>query len=154
MLEAALARRFTYCGATFEAIVVDGKILEVRPCHGAAAPERDLEMEKLSGLELEFSGCSEFDRSVLEKVKAIPRGRVATYGELARAVGKPGAARAVGGVMARNRLPIVVPCHRVIRSDMRPGDYSNGVALKVQLLRSEGVEFVGNKISKKFLHRF
>ncbi len=148
-----MARRFTYCGRIFEAFVIDGKVCEVRPCNKAIS-NQDSKMEKLDDLELEFSGCSEFDRAVLEKVKEIPRGRVVTYGEVARALGKPEAARGVGGVMARNRLPIVVPCHRVIRSDMRPGNYSHGEAMKIMLLRSEGVEFVGNKISKKFLHRF
>ncbi len=145
-------RHFTYGNTAFDALVIDERIREVRPCSDTA--EAQTALEKLFDLELDFSGCSDFERTVLEKAREIPRGRVATYGEIARALGKPNAPRAVGNALARNRLAIVVPCHRVIRSDMRPGNYTHGEALKVQLLRSEGVGFSGDRVLEKFLHRF
>ncbi len=77
-----------------------------------------------------------FWRAIL-LMRAIPRGRVTTYGELARAVGT--SPRAAGNYASRNPFPLIVPCHRVIRSDMRIGGYSYGPILKASLLISEGV---------------
>ena len=69
----------------------------------------------------------------------IPRGEVITYAELARRAGSPGAARAAGSAMAVNPLPVVIPCHRVVRSDGGLGDYSaGGTAEKRRMLRAEG----------------
>lgn len=78
---------------------------------------------------------------VWQACAAIPHGQTRSYGDLARAVGRPGAARAVGVAMRRNPCPIVVPCHRVVRSDGSIGGYSGreGVAFKHQLLAIEGV---------------
>ncbi|MDQ7819682.1 MAG: MGMT family protein [Armatimonadota bacterium] len=86
-----------------------------------------------------------FERRVLELLRAIPRGEVRTYRDIARALGYPGAARAVGQACARNPVPLIIPCHRVIRSDGRPGGYSlrGGVALKRRLLLREGVDLGG-----------
>ncbi len=70
---------------------------------------------------------------------AIPDGTVITYGELARRAGSPGAARAAGSAMAANPLPVVIPCHRVVRSDGSPGSYSaGGPAAKRRMLAAEG----------------
>lgn len=81
-----------------------------------------------------------FERAVLQALRRIPPGQVRTYGEIARALGKPTAARAVGTACARNPLPLLVPCHRVVRSDGKLGGYSmrGGVVLKRQLLEAEG----------------
>ncbi|MDE1857402.1 MAG: MGMT family protein [Candidatus Micrarchaeota archaeon] len=68
----------------------------------------------------------------------VPRGKVVTYKDLARMAGRPNAYRAVGTAMRKNPLPIVIPCHRVVRSDGDIGDYSNGGrARKIRLLKSE-----------------
>ena len=93
---------------------------------------------------------------VFELVKRIPRGMVTTYGELARALGNPKAARAVGAILRSNDRPIEIPCHRVVCSDGRVGGYSLGVDLKIKLLRQEGVEVKGDRIPnlKKYLYRF
>ena len=80
-----------------------------------------------------------FRRKVLEKLYALPFGRVVTYGELAARSGSPGAARAVGTAMSTNPLAIVVPCHRVVASSGGIGGYSAGLALKRKLLVHEGV---------------
>ncbi|HEV8340433.1 MAG TPA: type II toxin-antitoxin system prevent-host-death family antitoxin [bacterium] len=81
-----------------------------------------------------------FERTVLQALRRIPAGQVRTYGEIARSLGKPAAARAVGTACARNPLPLLIPCHRVVRSDGKLGGYSmrGGVALKRQLLEAEG----------------
>ena len=69
---------------------------------------------------------TEFEKQVLETVKKIPRGKVATYKEVAKAIGKPFAYRAVGNALAKNPYPIKIPCHRVIKSDLSLGGYSQG----------------------------
>ncbi|MFN0135806.1 MAG: methylated-DNA--[protein]-cysteine S-methyltransferase, partial [Phycisphaerae bacterium] len=68
-------------------------------------------------VKLDCDDCAPFHRDVWHACRRIPFGKTASYGELARAVGKPAAARAVGMAMGRNRCPIVIPCHRVLRSD-------------------------------------
>ncbi len=84
---------------------------------------------------------SPFRRAVLAVVRAIPYGTTLTYGEVALRAGSPRAARAVGRVLARNPLPIVIPCHRVLAAGGRPGGYSGGAGLttKCRLLALEGV---------------
>ncbi|TCD47119.1 methylated-DNA--[protein]-cysteine S-methyltransferase [Chlorobium sp. N1] len=78
-----------------------------------------------------------FDGAVRSALLAIPRGETATYGVLARAIGKPGAARAVGSACRRNPLPLFIPCHRVVPASGMPGEYSGGRDLKARLLRLE-----------------
>lgn len=90
-------------------------------------------------IRIDSSGYSEFASAVLSACRAIPAGETATYGDLARQVGRPAAARAVGRVMASNRIPIVVPCHRVVGSGGSLTGYSapGGVRLKERLLNLE-----------------
>ena len=82
---------------------------------------------------------SEFQQAVLDACRRIPYGQTATYADLARAAGRPGAARAAGSTMARNPMPIVIPCHRVVRTDGGLGGFSSvrGVGEKQQLLEME-----------------
>lgn len=79
-----------------------------------------------------------FRGEVVRALRDIPYGRTRSYGDVARAVGSPGAARAVGSACRRNPLPIVIPCHRVVRSDGSLGQYVGGEAAKRALLSSEG----------------
>lgn len=81
-----------------------------------------------------------FEREVLAQLRRIPAGQVRTYQQVARALGDAGAARAVGTACARNPLPLLIPCHRVVRSDGGLGGYSlrGGVDLKRRLLHDEG----------------
>ncbi len=83
---------------------------------------------------------SRFQERVLRRLMHSGFGETLTYGELAAAVDKPGAARAVGRVMATNPLPIVIPCHRVLPSDRSLGNYTGGVRVKQFLLDLEGVQ--------------
>jgi methylated-DNA-[protein]-cysteine S-methyltransferase len=85
--------------------------------------------------------CRPFQRNVLIHEYKIPRGRVRSYGGLARIVGAPRAARAVGRALAINPVPIVVPCHRAIRGDGSLGGFGGGLPMKRALLEMEGVGF-------------
>jgi len=78
-----------------------------------------------------------FSEAVRDVVRAIPRGQVMTYGEVAKKAGFPGAARAVGSLMAKN-YDQSVPCHRVVRAD-GVGEYNRGKQRKIELLKEEGV---------------
>ena len=89
-------------------------------------------------LEIDFNGVTPFQAQVLQAALSVPYGRIASYGEIARRVGSPGASRAVGGALSRNPIPIVVPCHRVVASDGSLGGYSSGTHIKERLLRLEG----------------
>jgi methylated-DNA-[protein]-cysteine S-methyltransferase len=95
-------------------------------------------------LPIDLSRASEFQRAVLETVRQVPYGEVQSYGDIAFAVGKPLAARAVGGVMATNPVSIVIPCHRIVRSDGSHGEYAlrtlgaSGATMKELLLNLEG----------------
>jgi methylated-DNA-[protein]-cysteine S-methyltransferase len=82
---------------------------------------------------------SEFDRLVLGRLFKVRPGQTVSYGELAAVVGRPGAARAVGGAMRRNPIPIVLPCHRVLPASGRLGNYTGGVNKKSWLLAREGI---------------
>ncbi len=89
---------------------------------------------------LELEQCSEFQHRVLLAEYKIPRGWVSTYGRIAKSLGIPGGARAVGNALARNPFPIVIPCHRAVRADGQLGGYQGGPKMKQALLEMEGVE--------------
>jgi methylated-DNA-[protein]-cysteine S-methyltransferase len=86
-----------------------------------------------------LEGLSSFARSVLNACRGIRYGQTMSYGTLAQKSGNPKAARAIGGAMARNPIPLIIPCHRVVRSDGKIGGFSatGGVPLKKRLLRIE-----------------
>jgi methylated-DNA-[protein]-cysteine S-methyltransferase len=90
-------------------------------------------------IDIDLSALTEFHQQVLMAAWEIPHGRIVTYGEIARRIGKPKAARAVGQALGRNPVPIVIPCHRVISSDGSLGGYSGGGGLetKTKLLELE-----------------
>jgi methylated-DNA-[protein]-cysteine S-methyltransferase len=89
-------------------------------------------------LPLDVSRVPEFQRVVLHELALVPYGEVTTYGALAARVGKPRAARAVGGAMNRNPIPIVLPCHRVIGASGSLTGYGGGLDRKRALLKLEG----------------
>ena len=88
---------------------------------------------------LDFSGISPFTQAVLTATNKIPFGRLSTYRQIAESIGQPNATRAVGNALGRNPLPVIVPCHRIIRSDSTMGGYTGGLQIKQQLLKLEGV---------------
>jgi methylated-DNA-[protein]-cysteine S-methyltransferase len=90
---------------------------------------------------LDFARISPFNRRVYDQLRLVPRGRTTTYGSLAKAVGMPDAAQAVGRAMAANPWPVIVPCHRVLGTGMSFGGFSapGGQATKARLLALEGI---------------
>ncbi len=132
----------------------EGALLELNfgPC-SAAAPIDDRRCahvkEQLTAylqgtrttfdLALAPTGTS-FQRRVWKGLTDIPYGQVVSYGELARRIGMPGAARAVGQANGANPIPIVIPCHRVIAADGTIGGFSSGLPIKRQLLAHEHIE--------------
>ncbi len=87
---------------------------------------------------IDISELSVFERAALYKAAEIPPGEVRSYGWIAREIGQPGAARAVGGVMARNPIALFLPCHRVVDSNGALHNYAYGLAVKSRILEMEG----------------
>jgi methylated-DNA-[protein]-cysteine S-methyltransferase len=85
--------------------------------------------------------CYEFQKRVLLAEYGIPRGWVSTYGRIARSLGTPAGARAVGRALSRNLFPIIIPCHRAILSTGELGGFQGGQDMKQALLKLEGLEF-------------
>ncbi len=81
---------------------------------------------------------TDFAKAVYDVVRDIPKGEVLTYAEVAVRIGRPNAVRAVGNVLNKNYDP-TIPCHRVVRSDGKPGGYNRGTDKKIERLREEGV---------------
>jgi O-6-methylguanine DNA methyltransferase len=88
--------------------------------------------------ELDLEGLSPFGRAVAAAARAVPPSQVITYGELAERAGRPGGARAVGQAMHTNRLPLFIPCHRVVASGGKLGGFGGGLVAKLRLLVHEG----------------
>ena len=91
-------------------------------------------------VEVDISHLGSFTRKVLNELRKVPYGEIRSYGWLAKKVGRPGAARAVGQALKRNPIPIIIPCHRIIRDDGTIGGFSMGVNIKERLLALEGVK--------------
>ena len=94
----------------------------------------------LSSIPVDFSAADDFEQRVYAVTRTIPRGEVRTYGDVAAAIGTPGAARAVGAALGRNPIPILVPCHRVLAAQGKSGGFSapGGTATKFRMLAIEG----------------
>lgn len=90
---------------------------------------------------LDLDSCSMFQRKVLHAEYGIPRGWVSTYGRIAEHIGSTDAARAVGRALATNPFPLVIPCHRAVRSNGELGGYQGGEEMKRRLLKLEGIRF-------------
>jgi O-6-methylguanine DNA methyltransferase len=142
-----------------------GSVLEEAaiPTEIRAAIESVLEGADPGAVELDLSGLTEFEVDVLSAIRKIPRGEVRPYRWVAAAVGRPKAIRAVGNVMARNPIPLLLPCHRVVPNGGGLGNYGWGREMKRRLLRAEGapveeldrlekkgVRFVGSRTTRIF----
>lgn len=100
---------------------------------------------------LDMSSCSTFQQEVLLENRKIPRGRVSSYGKLAETILVPGGARAAGSALAGNPFPIIIPCHRVIRSSGGLGGFGGGLSMKRTFLEMEGIVFDSRgKVHKKY----
>jgi methylated-DNA-[protein]-cysteine S-methyltransferase len=100
------------------------------------------EQEDFSSVEVDLGALAPFERAVLEATFSIPAGETRTYGEIAKAVGAPGASRAVGRALGSNPVPIIVPCHRVLAAGGRSGGFSapGGSSTKLKMLEIEGAQ--------------
>jgi methylated-DNA-[protein]-cysteine S-methyltransferase len=99
------------------------------------------DIQDLRDIPVDLDGAPPFARQVYEAARQIPPGQTTTYGELAKAVGHPGAARAVGHALARNPIALIIPCHRVLAAGSKPGGFSayGGLATKARMLALEGL---------------
>jgi len=88
----------------------------------------------------------DFNEKCYAVLKRVPRGKVTTYGALAKAVGKPKAARAVGNAMNKNPYAPRVPCHRVVGSNGKMVGFASGIGKKIKMLKKERVSVINNKI--------
>lgn len=119
-----------------------GRPLRADPAPAAAfvrKVDRALAGERVK-LDYDLRDVSEFGRAVLAKALEIPSGQVRPYGWIASEIGRPKAVRAVGSALGRNPVPLLIPCHRVVRTDGRIGDYAFGPPAKRALLRAEGID--------------
>jgi methylated-DNA-[protein]-cysteine S-methyltransferase len=112
-------------------------ILDSNPPEALVAAVRERLVANIR-VPLNLSGCTPFQRDVMAAVSAIPYGETRTYGQVAASVGRPRAARAVGEVMRTNPIPVLVPCHRVVRSGGDIGRYTPDPSVKRRLLEIEG----------------
>ena len=90
---------------------------------------------------LDFNLCSEIQKDVLLAEHQIPRGWVSTYKRIASYIGVKNGARVIGNSLARNPFPIIIPCHRAIKSNGELGGYQGGISMKRKLLEMEGLKF-------------
>lgn len=110
------------------------------------------EIEKFDLSILNMDDLKNFQREVLYKISLIPRGKVTTYKRLSELIGKNRAYRGVGNSLAKNPFPIILPCHRVIKSNLYIGNFGNGSFLKMKILKFEGVNFERDYfVSKEFV---
>ncbi len=127
---------------------------------------RNLRGEGRRELRFDLRGLSEFERAVLMKALEIPSGEVRPYSWIAREIGRPGAVRATGSALAKNPVPLLIPCHRVVRSDGHIGNYSLGgprnkrALLEIEgaqpdtleRLAASGVRYLGNEKARHFCY--
>ena len=108
------------------------------------AIQRRLDGDRHIRIDLDLRGRTAFERDVWSKALEIPRGEVRPYGWIAAEIGRPKAVRAVGTALGHNPVPLIVPCHRVVRSDGLLGQYSlGGPGNKRTILAAEGVDVPG-----------
>ena len=142
-------------GSTLEEVSIPAEI--------RSAIESVLEGADPGEFEIDLSGLTEFEVDVLSAIRKIPRGEVRPYRWVAAAVGRPKAIRAVGNVMARNPIPLLLPCHRVVPNGGGIGNYGWGPEMKRRLLSAEGapveeldrleregVRFIGSRTTRIF----
>ncbi len=99
---------------------------------------------------------NDLDRRVYKKLLKVPKGKVTTYGELAKAVGLKNGQRAIGKIMNKNPYPVIIPCHRVVKSDGKIGGYFYGQDVKTKMLSREGIQIENGKVQgwEKSVFRF
>jgi methylated-DNA-[protein]-cysteine S-methyltransferase len=147
---AVLASPIGGLGVTVDDGMVVGVSFGARAEPGAAPsadPTLDAALAELAGyfagqptaftVPIRFTRGRPFERAVWEAIAAIPYGQMRSYGEIARAIGEPGAAQAVGAACGRNPVPVIVACHRVVGANGTLGGFGGGLSRKRHLLQLE-----------------
>jgi O-6-methylguanine DNA methyltransferase len=119
------------------------RLLQIKKWHRATetALKKILAGKKSKLPPLDWTGKTEFQKSVWRQMLKISTGKTKSYGEIASAIGKPKAVRAVGGACGANPVPVLVPCHRVLAAKKKLGGFSGGLDWKRSLLKREGVNY-------------
>jgi len=96
------------------------------------------------------------EEKVYKKLLEVPKGKITTYGDIAKAIGLKNGQRIIGKIMNKNPYPVIVPCHRVVKSDGKIGGYAWGEKVKAKMLSNEGIKIKNGKILdvEKSIHRF
>ena len=96
------------------------------------------------------------EKKIYKKLLQVPSGKITTYGELSRAIGLKNGQRLIGQIMKKNPFPVIVPCHRVVKSNREIGGYAFGVDIKRNMLTKEGICIKNDKIEnfEKSFFRF
>ena len=96
------------------------------------------------------------DKKIYKKLLQVPEGKITTYGELAKAIGFTNGQRVVGKIMNKNPYPVIIPCHRVVKSDGKVGGYAYGEEIKISMLKKEGIKIKDGKILdwENMIYRF
>lgn len=141
-LEKTLVRKYPDAAMTRRGARGPGDLLR------AYSEGKVLRRKEIAAIRFDWSRVSPFSRKVLGELAKVPYGKSITYGELATRCGRPGAARAVGNVLARNRWPLLLPCHRVLRAGRRIGGFAKGTGAKEALIRFEEKSLAGGHGAK------
>jgi methylated-DNA-[protein]-cysteine S-methyltransferase len=114
------------------------------------------ELQEFKDIEVDFGEAAPFAKSVYEAIRRIPAGELKTYGELAAELQQPQAAQAVGQVLGRNPIPLIVPCHRIVAAGGRPGGFSapGGLQTKAKLLEIEGASWMKAPVTNQIAFDF
>jgi O-6-methylguanine DNA methyltransferase len=136
--------RLDFDGDVLIGLNLDDRVDQVVPASGLFRTVADKVTAYLDGLATSIDvkyrlDGTPFRKDVWNTLAKVPYGTTISYGELAKVAGHPGACRAVGGAMATNPIPLVIPCHRVINADGSIGHFTGGTELKRKLLSIEGV---------------
>ena len=96
------------------------------------------------------------NKKIYKKLLQVPPGKITTYGELSRAIGFVNGQRVIGQIMKKNPFPVIIPCHRVVKSNGEIGGYAYGISIKKNMLVKEGISISNNKIKnfQKTIFRF
>jgi methylated-DNA-[protein]-cysteine S-methyltransferase len=97
-------------------------------------------------INMDLTHFTKFQRRVYEVTEKIPKGKVSTYGQIAEILGNKNYARAVGNALNKNPYPVIIPCHRVVKSDGTIGGFAHGTQKKIQMLKSENIKIINERI--------
>jgi len=132
--------------------ITDPSEVDTEAGRGLARRVAEARTEGGSKVRIAHEGLSDFEYRVLDFVRQVPKGKVVSYGDVAAAAGSPGASRAVGSIMANHTLTYVVPCHRVVKSDLTVGGYEGSMessSRKEKRLIEEGVTIINGRIMER-----